>query len=99
MCKTKDNNKLNFLEFGNYIRRSINIPMQSHPFWSNGVIPVIMLKRCGIVWMRRISSYLNFRWKNLIGRNTSLIITREYASTYSMKMKKLWNSVVLDIKG
>jgi len=98
MCKTKDNNKLNFLGSGNYIRKSINIPMQSHPFWSIGLIPVITLKKCGIVWVRRISS-LNLEWKNLTGRNTSLIITREYASIYSMKMKVLWNSVVFDIKG
>jgi len=89
MCKTKDNNKLNFLEYGNYIRRSINIPMQLHLFWSNGIIPVIMLKRCGIVWVRRISNCLNFRWKDLTGRSTSLIITKEYVFIYSTKMKIL----------
>jgi len=85
MC-VKDNNKLNFLEYGNYIRRSINILPYLHPLRINGVIPVIMLKRCGIVWVRKISSCLNFRWKNLTGRNTSLIITREYVCSYSRKM-------------
>jgi len=99
MCKTKNNNRLNFLEYGNYIRRFINIPMQSHPFWDTGFIPVIMLKRCGTVYVKKIRNCLNFKWRNLIGQITLLIITREYAFIYSMKMKVLWNSVVFNIKG
>jgi len=66
------------------------MPIYPHLFLSsNGFFLVIMLKRCGIVWVRRISNCLNFKWRNLTGRHTLLIITREYAFTYSMKMKVL----------